>query len=130
MVRQVVMSVPDSSRTRCKHLDAVSRFAENYRANGTCDACGEAGAWAPISATSEGAIELAEMALGIHHSLVHGNSSRPPNSRKPVNSLPNCCHDERFGALSTRGSLDRDFASKFATVVLSYHCHGITSPRK
>ena len=78
-------------RRRCKHIDVgdvryeitIQPFNENYQAAWTCDRCGESGAWAPISATPDGAIELAEMALGIHHSLVHGNPLRSSNHRKP-----------------------------------------------
>ena len=62
---------------------AVSEFDVNYQAEWTCDNCGESGAWAPIGVTPDGAIELAEMALRIHHSLVHGNPSRSSNYRKP-----------------------------------------------
>jgi hypothetical protein len=78
-------------RRRCKHIDvgdvryeiAVYDFDENYRAEWICDRCGESGAWAPISATADGAIELAELALKIHHTLVHGSLFRSSNSRKP-----------------------------------------------
>ena len=81
-------SLPE--RRRSKHIDvgdvryeiSVYDFDKNYQADWTCDSCGESGAWAPISATPAGAIALAEMALGIHHSLVHGNPSQSSNSRK------------------------------------------------
>jgi hypothetical protein len=74
---------------RCKHVDfggvhyeiVVDEFDDYYRAEWTCDNCGESGAWAPISATPDGAMELAKLALRIHHSLVHGGPSRPLNLR-------------------------------------------------
>ncbi len=88
-VRLATNSSP--KRRHCKHIDvgdvryeiSIQPFNENYQAEWTCDSCDESGAWAPISATPDGAIELAEMALRIHHSLVHNSPFRSSNSRKP-----------------------------------------------
>jgi hypothetical protein len=49
----------------------VTRFEDVYRAEWTCPRCGESGSWAPVSGTPEQAIELADLAIGVHHSLVH-----------------------------------------------------------
>jgi hypothetical protein len=49
----------------------VTPFDDVYRAEWTCDGCGEPGSWAPVSGTSEQAFELAYLAIGVHHSLVH-----------------------------------------------------------
>jgi hypothetical protein len=53
-------------------------FGALYRAEWVCEQCREAGAWAPISSTPEQAIDLAEIGLRVHHTLVHGEPHRTP----------------------------------------------------
>jgi hypothetical protein len=73
-----------SARKRCKQMDigGVSyeiwtyEFGSLYRAEWLCQECREAGAWAPISATPDQAVKLAQIGLRIHHSLVHGEPLR------------------------------------------------------
>jgi hypothetical protein len=57
---------------------STHEFGSFYRAEWVCEQCQETGAWAPISATPEQAIELAEIGLRVHHTLVHGESRRTP----------------------------------------------------
>ena len=68
-----------STWAMCDTKSPFIRLTRIIKPNGRATRCGESGAWAPISATPDGAIELAEMALGIHHSLVHGNPFESSN---------------------------------------------------
>jgi hypothetical protein len=53
----------------------VTPFDDVYRAVWSCTQCGETGSWAPVSATPDRAIELAELAIGVHQTLVHGEAT-------------------------------------------------------
>ena len=43
-----------------------------YRATWYCSACDEEGAWAPLSMEINQAVDLARLALEVHHGFLHG----------------------------------------------------------
>ena len=51
-------------------------FNENCRAVWMCTSCAEEGAWAPVSGTPAGVLDLAKICISTHHALLHG---RPPS---------------------------------------------------
>jgi hypothetical protein len=69
---------------RLKHVElgdvmyeiAVNKLAGGmYRANWTCSACAEEGAWAPLSADPAQAVQIAKLGLEVHHSMLHHNGT-------------------------------------------------------
>jgi len=55
---------------------AVNKLAGGmYRANWTCSACDEEGAWAPLSADPAQAVQIAKLGLEVHHSMLHHNGT-------------------------------------------------------
>jgi hypothetical protein len=61
---------------------AVSGFGDIYCAEWTCSTCHEVGAWAPVSGTPAQAIELARIAIGVHHAMVHQERPTRWNSKR------------------------------------------------
>ena len=52
-------------------IHVISLSGGMFRAEWKCTACSEDGAWAPISADSQQAIDLAKLSIGVHHTFVH-----------------------------------------------------------
>jgi hypothetical protein len=73
------MALIDTRWKRLKQIDldgvkydiCVTEHNGLYRAAWVCTQCCEQGAWAPVSATSAQASELAQIGLRIHHYLAH-----------------------------------------------------------
>jgi hypothetical protein len=53
------------------NIHVTSLSGGMFRAEWKCAACSEDGAWAPISADSQQAIDLAKLGIGVHHAFVH-----------------------------------------------------------
>ena len=64
---------------------AVSRLPGGMdRANWTCSACEEEGAWAPLSADPAQVVQIAKLGLEVHHSILHHNGMAVrPTRRSP-----------------------------------------------
>ncbi len=70
------------SRKQFRLDDVTYDVAVNVVSNGmfqaewTCSACGEKGAWAPLSGDPTNAAELAKIGLEVHHSFLHRGIER------------------------------------------------------